>query len=91
MLTPEALARIDTHEKAESEIYSAGQVLDPGDIYTVLSVIADYMDAASMTEFIEHDRIVRDILEATQSNYEEAYEAVSQMAQIDDHQSTLDD
>jgi hypothetical protein len=90
MMTPEALARLDTHEKCENDMYLAGENMDPGDIYTVLSVIADYEDATSMMDFIQNARIVKEILSATQSNYEQGYEAVLQMAQIDDHQSTLD-
>lgn len=83
-MTPEALERaIATPESAEQNIASLGEDTDPGDIFTVLAVIADHYEM-TVTDFITNDRLARELLSATQSNYERSWDLLTEMAQIAD-------
>jgi hypothetical protein len=78
--------RIDTLQKI---IEQHGERTDPVDLYTVISVIADYEDIA-LREFIA-TRQYWDIINASQSNPARAHNAISRMVRADDAISRYED
>jgi hypothetical protein len=84
-LTPEALDRATkTRDQAEEEIAAATERTDGIDAFTLVAVIADFEGESLMTT-LRTNRLVRELLGASQSNYEESYEALETAAQIEDH------
>jgi hypothetical protein len=75
----------------ESQIQELGEGLDGADIYAVLSAIADYENYATVLEFVNTSRLARDLIELSQSNYEDAFRRIREMADLDILLSSLDD
>jgi hypothetical protein len=84
MLTPEAVERAtQTREIADKNIAGETERTDPIDIFTVIAVIADY-EEQSITDTLMNNRLVAELLSASQSNYEASWEMLENAAQIAD-------
>jgi hypothetical protein len=73
--------RIETIEKIIEE---HGERIDPGDMYTVLSIVADALSFTSTREFIEESRLALDLIECTQSNFTRGRNRLLRIARLDD-------
>lgn len=58
--------------------------LDGADIILVLLTCADHLDYTGLQEFIENDRLARDLINGTQSNTERAWDLIREWARIDE-------
>jgi hypothetical protein len=58
--------------------------LDGADIIAVLLTCADHLEYTGLQEFIENDRLARDLINGTQSNTEQAWELIREWARLDE-------
>lgn len=58
--------------------------LDGADIIAVLLTCADHLEYTGLGEFIENDRLARDLINGTQSNTEQAWELIREWARLDE-------
>lgn len=63
--------------------------LDGADIITVLLTCADHLNYMGLEEFIENDRLARDLINTTQSNTERAWDLIREWARIDEELARL--
>lgn len=84
MLTPDAVERATkTRAISEDNIALETERTDPIDIFTAIAVIADF-EGESVLSTLQNNRLVKELLSASQSNYEASYESLENAAQIAD-------
>lgn len=89
MITEGRITAITTTEECELNIELCGERLDSANLFTVIAIVADHQGYSLIGEFLQESDLATQLIEATQSNYEQSRELIEEMAQYADRATEL--